>query len=223
MDNGTIHLAFTADGVARFDDVGGLLFSNPAVIGTYVITDDLVSIAVEGGADGCAGQTISMRAAAPEPGLMRMVTEQPGTDLCSNMTGRWVLEHVLPANESFAGMGPPKNRAWKPLTDTDVVPGLWVPFGGGSVLEMAPDGRYAVAAGAGELVDTGQWTLDGSELSLVSGADSPTCGGGDRLVLSRMEHINSGTDMIRGSIDQNTCGGAWTSPEGWFLVPDART
>ena len=80
-----------------------------------------------------------------------------------------------------------------------------------------------MAAGAGELVDHGQWAFGGSELSLVSDGDSATCSSGDRLVISGLETADGGTDFLRGSVDQNTCGGAWASTtDGWFVIPDAR-
>ena len=70
------------------------------------------------------------------------------------------------------------------------------------------------------MADRGRWTFDSpaSRLSLVSAGDSPTCDQGDRLVLGAVEHLYTGTTMMRATVEQNICGGAWASHD-WILLP----
>ena len=234
MDNGTLLLKFTADGAIQFDD-SGLLYSNPSAIGTYEIAGDLITVTVDGGPAGCAGQTFAMRASLPGPGAMRFVHTQPGTGNCApqelplppelpveEAAGPnvwWVLEQVLPTSQGFAEFAA-AGGGYRPLSDKSVLYGDWMAEGGGHVLEIAPDGTYYVADESGEPVDRGQWTLQASDLTLTSSAASAECTEGDRLVLGGVEQVNLNTPNMRGTVEQNTCGGAWT-PSAWWLIPNA--
>ena len=234
VDEGTLLLKFTADGAIQFDD-GGLLYSNPSAIGTYEIAGDLITVTVDGGPAGCAGQTFAMRASLPGPGAMRFVHTQPGTGNCAprelplpselqveDAPGPhvwWVLEQVLPTSQGFAEFAA-AGGGYRPLSDKRVLYGDWMAEGGGHVLEIAPDGTYYVADESGEPIDRGQWTLQASDLTLTSSAASAECTEGDRLVLGGVEQVNLNTPNLRGTVEQNTCGGAWT-PSAWWLIPHA--
>ena len=220
VDNGTRLLRFTADGAVETDDAGRL-FSDPGVIGTYEIADGVISMTVDGGPASCAGQTLVMHASLPEPGLLRYVLTKPGTGNCaSGAVRRFTLEQVLPSSRSVTGLDFGADPGWGPLPGPYELPGVWLAQGGGHLLEMTADGDYYVVTAPSETVDHGQWTLgdDRSRLNLVSAGDSPTCAEGDRLVLTGLELVDPGTSSIRGTVEQNTCGGAWT-PTSWILLP----
>jgi hypothetical protein len=221
VDNGTTLLRFSADGEISFDD-RGQLFADPAATGTYVLDGDRINITVDGGAADCAGQEIAMRASLPEQGSARVVHTKQGSGACMpEQTGRWVLEQVLPTSEILAGLEMPAKGDWKPAPDASSMYGVWLAQGGGHVLELAVDGTYTVAGPTGAVADTGQWTLSGErpQLTLVSAVGSPDCDGGDRLVLRNVGQIDpGGTTGMRGTVQQNACGGAWT-PKTWALFP----
>ena len=234
VNGGTLLLKFTTDGAIQFDD-GGQLYSNPSAIGTYEIAGDLITVTVDGGPAGCAGQTLAMRASLPEPGAMRFVHTQPGTGNCApeevaieeeipveDASGPqvwWALEQVLPTSQGFAEFAV-AGGGYKPLSDKSALYGDWMAEGGGHVLEISPDGTYYVADESGEPIDRGQWSLRASDLTLTSSAASVECSEGDRLVLGGVEHVNLNTPNIRGTVEQNTCGGAWASST-WWLIPNA--
>ena len=75
VDNGTVLLRFSSDHLVSFDD-DGRLYHHPDMHGTYEIAGDLITVTVDGGPAGCAGQTFAMRASLPEPGAMRFVHTQ---------------------------------------------------------------------------------------------------------------------------------------------------
>ena len=68
------------------------------------------------------------------------------------------------------------------------MPGTWYDPQGGYLVELRDDGTYSTITGSTELADSGTWTVDPSvtRLTLVSGADSPTCREGDRFVLDNL-------------------------------------
>jgi len=219
VDEGTLLLKFTSDGDIQFDN-GGQLYSAPAVHGTYVLADDLITITVDGGQAGCAGQTFAMRASLPESGAMRFVHTQPGTGNCATeQNERWVLEQVLPTSQGLADFAV-AGGGYKPLSDKSALYGDWAAEGGGYVLEFASDATYYVADESGEPIDRGQWSLRSSDLILTSSAASVECSEGDRLVLGAVEYVNLNTPNLRGTVKQNTCSAAW-APSAWWLIPHA--
>jgi len=233
VDNGTVLMRFTSDGAVRFDD-SGRLYSDPGATGTYRISGDLVTVTVDGGPAGCAGQTFSMRASLPESGAMRVVHTRPGTGDCAPESvlidaaapvvtddTLWILEQVLPTdNEYLAGLDNSGAPGWKPLqADKRTLYGDWLAEGGGHVLELAPRRAYYIADESADVVDRGTWSLRGSELTLTSSAiPGGECGAGDRLVLGGLEQLDPGTLVVRGAVRQNTCGAAWT-PSAWIQIP----
>jgi hypothetical protein len=112
-----------------------------------------------------------------------------------------------------------------PLTDRTLLAGDWLVEGGGYVIEISSDGAYVVAGHADLLVDRGQWTLRGSELTLTSSARSAGCDAGDRLVLISLAGevlTNIGAQDLQGDVTQNTCDGAWAKSV-WVPIPNSRT
>ena len=230
VDNGTVLLRFSTDGTVQLDD-GGQLYSDPVAFGTYEITDDLITVTVDGGTGRCAGQRFGMRASLPEPGAMRFVHTQPGTGMCTPdrvmidaaPTGPhtdvwWVLEQVLPTKEGLATLDFSREGPWKRPADSSALYGDWMAQGGGHVLELAPGGDYSVADESGDVVDRGQWSQRGSALTLTSSAASTECTKGDQLVWDGLEQAQPGTTTMRGSVVEDSCGGPWAS-KTWILLP----
>jgi hypothetical protein len=223
LDNGAVQMRFSAPNVVSLD-TGGRLFHNPGVHGTYVITGDLITVSVDGGPAGCGGQEFAMRASLPEPpvgpGALRLVHTQPGEGNCApEQDERWVMEQVLPASPTLAGLVFSTDSGWQPLVVKSAMYGVWLAEGGGYVLEIDPGGSYYVADDSGEPVDRGQWSLrGGSDLTLTSSTDSARCSKGDRLVLGAVEQNDFGTRALRSTVGENTCGGAW-APAAWALIP----
>ncbi len=233
VDNGVVLMLFSEDGRMRLDD-SGMLFSNPAVTGTYEIDGDLITVTMDRGPATCTGRQFTMRASLSAAGEMRFVHTQPAVEGCSPLWQlRGVLEQVLPTkNKYLSGFKVPAKGDWQPPVGPTSLHGDWMaevtdPMpaedggGGGRVLEVAPDGRYTVAAGSGAVVDRGRWTFDSSasRLSLSSAGDSPTCDQGDHLLLSGVEQLITGTILMRATVSQNACGEDWASSNEWFLLP----
>jgi len=219
-DNGGTSLRFTADGHIQIDDTGRLL-SDPAAVGDYVIDGDLITVSLSDGREGCAGEQFAMRASVTEPGLVWLTYTQTQPGNCTpQLYDSWVLEQMLPTTDSWAEFSLSQERGWQPPAGERRLHGLWLAEGGGHVLELAPGGDYYIAAGSGEEVDRGRWTLSSSpsRLSLVSSSDSPTCDQGDRFVLGGVEQVDPGTTGMGGTVEQNTCGGAWAATN-WILIP----
>lgn len=221
VDNDTLLLRFTADGEVRFDN-GGQLFATPAVLGTFEVEGDLITVNVDGGVAVCGPQTFAMRASLPEPGAMHFVHTQPGTGNCSSTQDeRWVLEQVLPTNSKFLrGLKVHVKGDWNPPVGLSSLYGDWMAEGGGRVLELARNGVYFVADESGDAVDRGRWSFDGSasRITLVSGGSSPSCDQGDRVVLGGVEQTDPGTLNMRGTVEQDTCGGT-RGAAAWILIP----
>jgi hypothetical protein len=219
LDNGGVLMRFTAGGRLSWD-LGGRLFESPRIQGTYAIAGDTITVSVDGGPAGCSGQQVAMRASVPDQGSLHLVFTEPRGGACGTYPDeRWVMEQVLPASPSMASFKVSGAEAdWTPLRNRNLLPGTWSAVGGGHLLELARNGRYNVAAGSGEPVDAGEWSLDGSRLTLTSTADSTGCRAGDRLVLGAVQTSSFGTAGIRSTVRENTCGAAWAETD-WFLIP----
>jgi hypothetical protein len=218
LDNGGVLMRFAPPDLVSFD-TSGRLFEDPGVQGRYEIDGDLIIITVDGGPASCAGQEFAMRASLPGPGIMRFVHTQPGTGNCASAQNEtWVMEQVLPAGPIFAKYVLSTESGWQPLTDKSALFGSWFAEGGGHVLELARNGEYHVAAGSGEQVDYGEWSLRGSQLTLTSRPDSVECSAFDELVLGGVEYIDPGTTAIRSTVRKNSCGAPWADAV-WILIP----
>ncbi len=134
---------------------------------------------------------------------------------------RWVMEQVLPVSPPLAGLVFSTESGWLPLVGKSALYGVWLAERGGYVLEIDPGGTYYVADDSGDPVDRGRWSLrGGSDLTLTSSAGSTECSKGDRLVLGSVEQVSPGTGTrgLRSTVQENTCGAAWT-PAAWILIP----
>jgi hypothetical protein len=218
LDNGGVLMRFASPDLVSWDRAGRL-FENPGVQGRYAIDDDTVTITVDGGPAGCAGQEIAMRASVPDRGALRFVFTEPGQGPCNGAEDeRWVMEQVLPAGPVFTDLDFAGVRGWQPLRDPTRLHGTWAAVGGGYALELAPNGEYHIAAGSGEQVDYGDWEMTGSRITLTSRPDSVECSASDRLVLGDVEFVDAGTSGIRSTVRENTCDAAWAEAS-WFLIP----
>lgn len=221
-DNGITSIRFSPSGTVAID-TSGRLFGNPAIAGTYEVAGDQVTVKVDGGSAGCAGDTFVMRASIAKPGVMRYVPLEAGSGVCSLAADHWgAWEKVLPAGPSFANFTFSNKLPWEPGPDRRSLQGMWLAEGGGYVLEIDRDGSYYVVDESGEPVDRGEWTYRDSELTLASSADSVDCAQGDTAVLADLEQVDSGTLGMQYTVADNTCGGAWVDKD-WFLVPDANS
>jgi hypothetical protein len=108
------------------------------------------------------------------------------------------------------------------VSNEEVVLGDWMAEGGGHLLEISKDGTYYVADDSAEVVDNGRWRLRESRLEFFSRTESPQCEEGDFLILGNLEWSNAVTPFLRGTVDQNDCGGGWT-PASWIQIPDVTS
>ena len=221
VDNGGTMVRFQTNGTVQFSDQGAVI-SDPVTIGTYTIDGDTIAVTAPD-APGCISPEFTMRAALPEPSLVNVVLTEPQFGTCETVATAIALEHVLPDNGRWADFTSAGIRGWRPVTDEKVVLGDWMAeAGGGYLLEIAEDGTYYVADDSGDVVDNGRWRLRESRLELFSRTESPQCEEGDFLVLGNLEYTNAETTLLRGTVDQNDCGGGWT-PTTWLQIPDATS
>ena len=209
---------FTDDGGFRYDDSGNLT-EQPLATGNYRVEGDTISVDVDGGVAGCAGQTLVLRGAVNDLGGLNLVPVDADPTSCDRPARhRWVLEQLLPTNPGWMAFTAPRGPHWDPLPGPESLVGTWLAGGGGYVIELHEDGTFTRLAGAGEVVDRGTWA-DGastSMLTLTSGEESPTCRPGDRFALSQLRGRDLGTLAIQGEVERDDCGvPPWF---GWFLL-----
>jgi hypothetical protein len=228
VDNGTVLVRFSPPNRVAMDN-RGRLFADPDISGTYQIEGDLITVQVEEGPADCLGQTMAMRASVTKRGLMHVVHTQPGQGDCapefpevaddpgSYDDVSWGLEQVLPTSKILSGLAVAE-KDWKKLPRQQPLAGDWMTQGGGQMLELTRNGDYSVLAGTGEVVDRGQWSRQGSTLTLTSSGSSPSCSAGDRLALGGLEYANLGTPFVRGTVEENGCDGAWAE-KTWIMLP----
>jgi hypothetical protein len=218
LDNGGVLMRFSPPDLVTWDRKGRLLES-PTVHGHYAIEGDTITIDVDGGAASCGGQRIAMRASVPAEGELRFLFTRPGLSACNGAVDeRWVMEQVMPASPSMAGLTFSQDKGWAPVAVESRLHGTWLAEGGGHLLELASNGRYHVVGGKGDPLDAGTWSWRGSRLTLTSGPDSTGCSAGDQLVLSKFEVEDPVTPGIRGTVQENGCKAPWT-PKTWILIP----
>ena len=179
---------FTADGGFRYDETGRLS-AHPRVYGTYAVDGDTISVDIEGGSAGCAGQTIALRAVVSAKGPLHVLPVGSDPSSCgAPFAPQWVLEQVLPAG--YLRLAPEPSRSSTGTRWPATTP-CWAT---GTTRRAATSsscgttGPTRPSRGSTELADSGTWTVDPSvtRLTLVSGADSPTCREGDRFVLDNL-------------------------------------
>ena len=221
LDNGGVMVNFKADGTVQFD-AHGTLFSQPLTTGTWTLDGDIVTVTVTRGQDpACVGKAYSSRMSLPKAGLLHFAASQEAVVPCNPMAyvqGAW--EQVLPTrNKDMRSLENSEAPNWHRLSDENHLYGVFLAQGGGHLLELDRDGAYVVVAGSGTQVDRGVWSLKGRDLTLTSSADSAQCSQGDKLALRKVQEVNPGTNVFRGTLAQNTCGGAWT-PSEWIMIPN---
>ena len=218
LDDGGVLMRFAPPDLVSWDRKGRLLES-PTVRGRYAIDGDTIRINVDGGAASCGGQRIALRASVPMEGELRVVFTRPGLAACNGTEyERWVMQQVMPASPEMADLVWSKDKGWAPLEVEARLHGTWLAEGGDYLLELASNGRYHVVTGTGEPVDSGAWAWRASRVMLTSGPGSSKCDAGDELVLGGVEFESLTTAAIRGTVEENGCGAAWT-PKAWILIP----
>jgi hypothetical protein len=220
LDNSRWLFMFTADGGFRYDETGRLS-AHPRAYGTFALDGDTISVDIDGGSAGCAGKTIALRGVVSLEGPIHVLPVGSDPSSCgAPVAARWVLEPVLPAGYfSQYSNGPGVN--WDPPADHDAVQGNWYDPTGGYLVELREDGTYSTITEPTTLADSGTWTVDPSvtRLTLVSGADSPTCREGDLFVLDNLRAKDFGRLNLQGDLGRNDCDVAWTGA-GWLhLAP----
>ncbi len=150
-----------------------------------------------------------------------------GTDPSScgaPFAAQWVLEPVLPVGY-FSHYRNLPGVNWDPPAGYDDVPGTWYDPTGGYLVELRDDGTYSTITGTTELADSGTWSVDPSvtRLTLVSGADSPTCREGDRFVLDNLRAKDFGASTSRATSDATTATWRGRAPGGSAWLRDPRT
>jgi hypothetical protein len=218
LDNGGTSMLLAEDGTVQVDSRGAVV-GDPATSGTYTIDGDSITMSFTAGT--CAGVQVDMRASLPNTRHLRAVRLSDSASACAELPlGSVVWEHVLPESAFAASFN--VETPWQPLAGGESLLGDWFAEGAEHVLEIGQDGTYIILGAGAEPVDEGQWSLRGSELVLTSTAGSVECRDGDQLILSGMEETNPGTAVVRGTVSQNDCRGAWT-PKAWMLVPNDTT
>jgi hypothetical protein len=219
LDNGATLFMFTPDGRFSLDDIGQLS-ADPRIDGTYAVEGGAISVDIDGGTSGCAGQTITLRAVSAD-GTLRVLPDGREASGCEAPSSyQWVLEPVLPAGYfSDIKNGPGTN--WAPPTGYEAVQATWYDTQGGYLVELRDDGTFTTLIGKGEVADRGTWDVDAqvSRLTLVSGADSPTCREGDRFVLANLRAEQIGVLNLQGDLGRNDCDVPWKGKAWVRLAP----
>lgn len=221
LDNGGVLVHFGADGTVQFDPHGTLV-SHPLSTGTYTIDGDAITLTITNDdRSRCVDKTYSARASLPAAGTLRVAISPESITACAPMPFvRAAWEQVLPTkNEGMKGLSNSDAPGWRPVSGKASLYGVFLAQGGGYLLEIDRGGAYYVLAEAGTTVDRGEWSLQGSDLTLTSAAGSAECSKGDKLVLRSVEEVNPGSNTFRGTVAQNSCGAAWT-PTEWILIPN---
>lgn len=218
VDNGNSMVRFQTDGTVQFSDRGAVI-SDPVTTGTYTIDGDEITVTASD-SPGCVGPEWTMRAALPDAGAVSIVLPERHFGTCEKVATSIVLHHVIPTGSTLTDLDNSELRGWQPVTGEKWLHGDWMAEGGGYLLEIAKDETYYVVDASADVVDNGHWRFRGSALELFSRVESPQCKEGDWLKLVNLEQATPGTTMIRGTVEQNDCGGAWTPPS-WIRIPDA--
>lgn len=235
VDNAGTMVLFREDGTVQFSD-GGTVISRPDSGGTYEIVGDAITVTNTGeDVIECGGRNprltqlppdFTLRAALPDPGHVNIVLPDAQLGTCESLPTTITLEHVIPTNSGFEDFDNSDLRGWKRVNDDTFLYGDWMAEGGGYLLELAEgrgeDPEYYVVDKSAEVVDNGYWRLRDGALELFSRTESPQCKEGDWLVLGDLEGVSDGTDVFRGNLDRNDCGGDWT-PVSWILIPDTTS
>lgn len=205
LDDGRELLRLSADGT--FVEFGG--FDETArVTGIYDLDGRTLTLVSDGENLCLEGTRLVWETELLDDGHLHSVSTLdeclPGGDLPD-----WTWTRVSP-NSRFAGT--PTQRSADAEVPADVVPlqGIWLLEGGSVLFQVSPDGTFAWDD-RGRLdtapVDVGTVVLDGSTLTLTSGAESASCSEGDTLVLTDVAVTRGlpGDKWLYGTVDSSTC------------------
>lgn len=216
VDNGVTLVRFGSDGSVAIDTRGQI--TTPEIAGSYTLDGDRVVMDLdEGRQAGCTGEVV-LGASVAGPGKVQMTPLEPVPGGCGfEQAGQWVLEHLLPTRRGYTDFGPPVTGDYGPLR-REVLPGFWMVVGGGTGLQLDAAGTYTTLDDSGEVIEEGRWRLEDDEVMLINPR-------GCRVGISDVEHIDPGTDMLRGELTEYTCETDWVTGDGgdtmaWFKVPD---
>ena len=124
LDNSRWLFMFTADGGFRYDETGRLS-AHPRVYGTYAVDGDTITVDIEGGSAGCAGQTITLRAVVSANGPLHVLPVGSDPSSCGApfaASGCW-SRCCRPATSLSYRNVPGVN--WDPPAGYDAVLGTW--------------------------------------------------------------------------------------------------
>ena len=208
---------FTSDGRFRLDDTGQLS-ADPQVDGTYAVDGDTITVDIEGGTSGCAGQTLTLRAVVSANGPSARRCPSAATEqLRASLRHQWVLEPVLPTATSPRSRALPVPTGTR-LTGYDAMPGNWYDPQGGYLVELRDDGTYSTITGS--TAADRQRHLDRRPIGHP--AHHGQRGGladvsrGDRFVLDNLRAKDFGVLDLQGDLGRNDCDVAW---QGTGVVP----
>ena len=195
-------------------DTHGSIDSSPALVGTYELDDrDIVVTVTQVGGACDVGDRWTWRTGVPEAGRLQLVFTQTGRGQCAIPIGtEWSFIRLSPRSSAGAYLpADPVGRLAPLPADSDealtVLDGLWLLERGGHLLRLRPYGTYAIddtGVLGTDPYDAGAIEVEGTTLTLVSGAGSNRCGEGDRLVL-RSVQIDEIGRSLRGTVVDDDC------------------
>jgi hypothetical protein len=204
-------IRFSPDGTMAVDDRGFLDLS-PAVLGTYELDGDRITITAGPGSGACvAGDSWAFEGAVSEEGRLKTVVVEDGIGSCHLGIGnRWTWTRVSPRSAAGAEISAPGSPAGTPK-DIHALHGVWLLEGSGRLLRLStaspvPFGTYALDDDGDidtEPDDAG--TIDlvgGGTLMLTSGTQSRQCADGDVMVWDILEYTEG---SLRAEVTRDTC------------------
>jgi hypothetical protein len=217
VDNGTVVMQFSPSGDFALDN-RGRLFDRPALTGAWSVDDGVVSVVVEGGTAGCAGDDFELQARVPRANTLNVAHLRPGSSGCVLLQeSRWVLEQLLPTNNYADFVGGPQRMEPFEAEGADMS-GVYFLEGGRYLLELDRGRTYSVVGESGR-VDSGTWSVGDGRLELTSAGVDGRCEVRDRLAWEPLLKADPGTPMYRGTVATNDCKAPW-AVDAWFRVPD---
>ena len=208
-------------------DTHGSIDSSPALAGTYELDGrDIVVTVTRVGGPCDVGDTWTWRAGVPEDGRLQLVFTETGQGNCAIPIGtEWSFIRLSPESSAGADLRVDPVGKFAPLPANpdealEVLDGLWLLERGGHLLRLRPYGTYAIddtgLLGA-DPYDAGAIEVAGTTLTLVSGANSNRCAGGDRLVL-RDVRIDEIGRSLQGVIVIDDCSHAIGARPTWMRL-----
>jgi hypothetical protein len=211
---------FSADGAFAFEDYGE--FGSPAVLGTYEIAGDVVTLHV--GGEVCqVGDEIIWRARVTDDGRLNMVITQdaPG-ESCGAAEGARTsftrVSPVSPAGRAIAAQEPGAEA--ERLSRSSQLSGVWLGQDTGDLISFSWDGTYR-RDGDGLLGtdpnDQGTYLVEGGTVVFTSTEGSAGCAAGD---VTRWTRVRLGDGVLRASVEEDECGREAGVVEIWIQVVD---